>query len=101
MALRTMYKYYGLLTFGVWVYSTISTQDRLLFLVIFTHFWLFYFPGYNAIKWKPGNIETVWAIVLLYLEPSWPHRIISIVYKPLSGQSGTYSECAIHQDNKY
>ena len=38
------------------LYDTMLSKERLLFLVIFT---LFYFPGYNAIKLKPGEIEMV------------------------------------------
>ena len=46
------------------VYSTNSGQDRLLSSVIFIQFYLFYFPRYNAIISKSGNIETVfWATV--------------------------------------
>ena len=41
------------------VYSTILSQERVLFSVIFTRIYIFYFPGYNAIVLKSGNIETV------------------------------------------
>ena len=41
------------------VYGTISSEDRVLFSVIFIIISIFYFPGYNAIILKSGNIETV------------------------------------------
>ena len=41
------------------VYGTMSSQDGVLFSVIFTKISIFYFPGYNAIILKSGNIETV------------------------------------------
>ena len=54
----------------IWMYESDlwhkfkPSQDRVLSSVIFTQFWLFYFPGYNAIILRSGNIETVfWATV--------------------------------------
>ena len=41
------------------VYGTMLSQDRVLFSVIFTKIETFYFPGYNAIILRSGNIEMV------------------------------------------
>ena len=41
----------------------ISSQDIVLLSIIFMQFLLIYFPGYNVIKSKSGNIEMVfWGI---------------------------------------
>ena len=47
----------------------ISSQDMVLFSVIFVQFLLFYFPGYNVIKSKSRNIETVFPLYFLDTQP--------------------------------
>ena len=48
----------------------VSSQDMVLFSVIFIQFLLFYFPGYNVIKSKSRNIEMVF---LSHCRIFWPH----------------------------
>ena len=61
------------------VYGTISSQDRVLFSVIFTRIWIIYFPGFNAIILRSGNFEMVfWATVhILQFMKEWNKRNMS------------------------
>ena len=57
------------------IYGINLSQDRVLSSVIFTQFQLFYFPGYNAIILRSGNIEMVfWATVASVYHSGDPHN---------------------------